>query len=211
MRSDGKTFFATFRLPWIWDEYSDWRPTAKGRLDSFLGPPCECDARTEETKVCQFHLQLIAEWEKQDRAEDSVSRTDMPKLPPAKEGGGVYPTSKPMYPDYPWTRELPGFVWLCTICGFQEQGMYNPSYRNIFIRKHSHCGAGDGRQYEPKPIQRPALEAPRDLVAESGAWFNKPTAICCNCKKGIYQSGKSWFHLDLMAHCDNTGATWAQP
>jgi hypothetical protein len=162
-RSDGKTFFATTVLPWIWDEHYEWKMIARSRLDSFLFPECKCDARTEETKVCDYHHVMICHWEDEDRR--SMGLEEAKKMTPATEGGGVLPLSSVMHKDYPWCRAVKTASgeerYICTVCGFgkdERQAFANPTYRNIFIRDHSHCGFGDANRYAPKNPNMAAVD-----------------------------------------------------
>lgn len=229
-RSDGKVFFATTILPWIWDDPAyDWKMVARSRLDSFLFPECKCDARTEESKVCEFHLDAIGQWESDDRR--SMGLAEARKMPKANEGGGVFPLSKEMHADYPWVREQEG-RYLCTVCGFgkdQRGAVGNPTYRNIFIRDHSHCAFGDASRYAPKPSMNEsfpmfkatkesidslkdvdfgkpgnimAVTAPPEIVPQQIS-FHRAENICNSCHRGIYRNPetKVWYHLDLMRHC----------
>jgi hypothetical protein len=158
-RSDGKGFFTSSILPWIWEDDYNWRITARARLDSFLLPECKCDSRTEETKVCEFHLELIGKWESDDRKVMEHTRAEARKMPPAREGGGVFEQGKVMHKDYPWCREQEG-RYMCTICGYGKdprEALGNPTYRNVFIRDHSHCGFGNPEQHAPKPFGKIAM------------------------------------------------------
>lgn len=216
-RSDGRTFFATTILPWIWDEGYEWKMIARARLDSFLFPECACDAREEETKVCQHHLELMQEWEYADRRN---MRTEEAKTgPKAEEGAGVFATSKPMNLDYPWARITSDGRQMCTICGY-GRGEYgaigNPTYRNIFIRDHSHCGFGNPEQYAPKPFGKITMlpkevfahlkaiqgeverisgagnliqefkDAQTEKVKTANPSFHRAEHVCLNCKRGVY-------------------------
>lgn len=238
-RSDGKTFFATTILPWIWDEGYEWKMIARARLDSFLFPECACDAREEETKVCQHHLELMQEWEYVDRRN---MRTEEAKTgPKAEEGAGVFATSKPMNLDYPWARITSDGRQICTICGY-GRGEYgaigNPTYRNIFIRDHSHCGFGDASRYAPSKPERRDTDCPMYVIPKTSMdalaaqefrpgqamaavaaiqvvnapqpAFHRAEAVCKNCKRGIFQNGE-WWHLTLFRACGIDGLTVAQP
>ena len=161
-RSDGKTFFSSVVLPWMWEPGYDWMTNARSRLDSFLEKECQCDARTEETKVCDFHHALISVWEDQDRLEMEITRREYLRLSGSREGGGVFPDTVSMHKDYPWCRETKDGRYMCTICGFgkePQEAFHNPTYRNIFIRDHSHCGFKNPKYYEPPlPVDLKRLE-----------------------------------------------------
>lgn len=203
-RSDGKVFFASVIIPWIWEDKEDWRITARARLDSFLFPDCQCDSRTEETKVCEFHLYLIAEWEAGDRRVMEHTRAEAKKMPPAREGGGVFEQGKAMHRDYPWCREQDG-RFMCTICGYGKdprEALGNPTYRNIFIRDHSHCGFGNPDKYAP--AKKEDLERLKQITSEA---LDPSTAypghalgcVCHRCRIGGENKERTIEALDVMA------------
>lgn len=192
-RSDGKTFFSSVIVPWVQDEGYDWKPTARRRLDSYLLPECSCDARFDETKICEFHLNLIEKWEAADWSEVRLSDTKM--LPGARKGRGIFPDTNEMNKLYPWIRETKdGTRYMCCICGFgKEPGTYamaNQVYRNIFVRDHSHCGFGNPEKYSPArwdPDYRADVERSKQLTEEainpkSPAPGHAPRCVCHRCR-----------------------------
>jgi hypothetical protein len=60
LREDLRTFVADFVLPPIWHEKLDWCPTAKKRLDTFLG--CKCTM----SGPCEVHRVELGKWFQQD-------------------------------------------------------------------------------------------------------------------------------------------------
>jgi len=63
-----------------------------------------------------------------------------------------------LHPDFAWIRKLEEGVnvpaqMVCVICGQREDWDANPTYRNQFIRTHSHCGWGDGSRVLPHCIE----------------------------------------------------------
>jgi hypothetical protein len=217
-RSDHKTFFATVIIPWLWEDDSyDWRRIARERLETFLDPSCQCDARTEETKVCPYHLELMGMWESDDRSGLYRVQNVLKSLPAAKEGAGTFPRGESMHRDYPWCREFKDEVpvrWECTICGFGKdplQALGNPTYRNIFIRDHSHCGFKNPPPTVDELIKKESVAIAKRLNEEA----IKPKtpvsghAVGCVCHRcRVYYENKKIEELNFNfrkaeAVCDN--------
>lgn len=144
MRDDGKTFFGAVDLPWIWVDGYDWKPTAKGRLDTFLDAKCACDSTEAGTFVCEMHIRMNRAWKQEDSAvaaKNSAAVKMLDNMPLTGVEPGPVNMFRVLNLDYPWVRlDTANGDWVCFICKRRERSFLNPSYKNVFIYEHAKCG-----------------------------------------------------------------------
>jgi len=138
LRKDGQTFSALAALPWIIPRKFDWRPIAKARLDSFLLADCRCKSEGSEVTTCKMHHGIRGKW----LAEDAKRTKELPAQPNLSLDSGPVSGFRVMNRNYPWcVMILEKNEWFCDICKAAHPAHEdNPSYRNQFILRHSHCG-----------------------------------------------------------------------
>lgn len=196
-RSDGSCFFASVDLPWVWDDHWDWRPLARQRLDTFLVPGCSCESRDSEVKLCDLHEGYTVDWSLNDNRMINETRIALKRMPYAKYGDGPLPGWSVMHRDYPWCRENPkNGVWKCFICHGLQESFMNPTWRNVFMNRHSHCGFGRPEPYAAKPIA--------ELAKLLGC------SLCVHCHKPTYLKDGILFHEGGYRSCNWAHTSYAE-
>ena len=197
-RSDGSCFYSSVDLPWIWeDEEYDWRPIALERLNTFLDPQCGCESRNEEVVYCRIHKVLCVEWASVDGETLRRTRAIMLQEPYAGYGNGPLPFTTVMHRDYPWVRLNHRLnQWMCFMCMAEMSAAENPSWRNVFINRHSHCG------FHNPPIPK-VVDLDRLAVS-----LNVP--LCIHCEKPTYVRNSIVFHQNGYRSCHWSHVTYAQ-
>lgn len=200
-RSDGGCFFSSVDLPWVWDDpLYDWRTVARSRLDTFLIPECECETRESEIVTCKLHEEYMIDWTRGDRGITAETRVQLNQMPYAKYGDGPLPGWTVMHADYPWCREQRNRgLWRCFICQGSAESFMNPSWRSVFVNRHSHCGFGGRGGTEKVTVVN------RNLLAQKlGA------AVCENCSKPCYTVDGVLFHNTGYRSCNWAHTSYAE-
>jgi hypothetical protein len=143
-RDDGGCFFASVDLPWVISPKFNWFKIARRRLDTFLSPDCTCRSGKNETAWCKWHMtKIIPKWQEEDAKRTVISKEEINVKPLPGARPGPMDLMRRLHNDYPWVKlDVKTGEWVCIMCDAREQAMDNGSWRNVFVRRHSHCGFG---------------------------------------------------------------------
>lgn len=171
-RSDDACFFAELDMPWIVPADLLWQKIAKSRLDTYLSDECKCEVRGTDIHRCKMHTGLHWEWGDIDAKMNQASQDVATTAHITQATSGPIMDLRILNWQYPWVRwDVNGDKIICELCNsYQEPFPTNPSYQNLFIRKHSECG------YPVEGYLKSMLECNVGCYAEALAIFEERIA-----------------------------------